>query len=104
MPRGQYAQALVSQDEINLWNAMLDRQNEVFTTFGRGSRSGVEFTYEIKGAEMFVSSRSKFITRSTILYAYHKVKGCQIGGPKAIGVHGDSYIYAVFKTLGVINK
>ena len=26
----------------------------------------------------------------------------QVPGPKAIGVHGDSYIYAIFKTLGVI--
>lgn len=26
-----------------------------------------------------------------------------VPGPKAIGVHGDSYIYAIFKALGVIN-
>ena len=63
---------------------------------------GIPFTYTIKGAEMFVSSRAKSITRSTILYAYHKVKGKEINGPKAIGVHGDSYIYAVFKEIGVI--
>lgn len=51
---------------------------------------------------MFVSSRSKSITRATILYAYRKVKGEDFSGPKAIGVHGDSYIYAVFKAIGVI--
>ncbi len=51
---------------------------------------------------MFVSTRAKSITRATILYAYHKVKGKEISGPKAIGVHGDSYIYAVFKAIGVI--
>ena len=61
--------------------------------FDRGSRPGKTFTYSIRGAEMFVSSRSKSITRSTILYAYRKVKGKEISGPKAIGVHGDSYIY-----------
>ena len=33
---------------------------------------------------------------------YHKVKGKEITGPKMIGVHGDSYIFAVFKGLGVI--
>lgn len=27
----------------------------------------------------------------------------EVKGPKAIGVHGDSYIYAVFKAIGVIN-
>ena len=52
---------------------------------------------------MFVSNRSKSITRSTILYAYRKVKVMKdIPGPKAIGVHGDRYIYAVFKMLGII--
>lgn len=62
----------------------------------------------IRGAEMFISTRSKSITRATILYAFHKVRkmgeqGIVITGPKSIGVHGDSYIYAVFKELGVIN-
>ena len=53
---------------------------------------------------MFVSIRSKSITRATILYAYRKVKQMNcVPGPKSIGVHGDSYIYAIFKTLGVIN-
>lgn len=55
------------------------------------------------GAEMFVSTRAKSITRSTILYAFRKVKEMErVPGPKAIGVHGDSYIYAIFKALGVI--
>jgi len=51
-----------------------------------------------------VSTRSKSITRATILYAYRKVKQMDgvVSGPKAIGVHGDSYIYAIFKELGVI--
>lgn len=44
----------------------------------------------------------KSITRSTVLLAYRKVKGKEISGPKAIGVHGDSYIYAVLKAIGVI--
>ena len=53
---------------------------------------------------MIVSTRSKSITRATILYAYNKVKKMNgfVPGPKSIGVHGDSYIYAVFKGIGVI--
>ena len=65
----------------------------------------MDFKYEIKGAEMFVTNRAKSITRATILYAFHKVVKMDIvPGPKSIGVHGDSYIYAVFKALGVINR
>lgn len=111
MQVGQHAPELTDPDEIELWNLILKNQGEPFTTSGRGRRPGIQFIYTIStnadgapGAEMFVSSRSKSITRSTILYAYRKVKqmdGC-VAGPKSIGVHGDSYIYAIFKALGVI--
>lgn len=102
MPGGQHAPELTDPEEIEMWEKILSHAGDSFTTSGRGTRSGVQFTYEIKGAEMFVSTRSKSITRSTILYTYHNVKGMKISGPKMIGVHGDSYIYAVFKRLGVI--
>ena len=102
MPKGQHAPPLTDPEEIALWNNILSYQNHPFTTSGRGKVPGIPFTYTIKGAEMFVSSRSKSITRSTVLLAYRKVKGKEISGPKAIGVHGDSYIYAVFKEIGVI--
>lgn len=105
MPGGQHALELTSPDEIKLWEQLCKHSGETFTTSGRRNRAGVEFKYEIKGAEMFVSNRSKSITRATILYAFHKVQEMngEVKGPKAIGVHGDSYIYAVFKALGVIN-
>lgn len=109
-PFGQHAQPLTDPEEILLWGKILENQNQQFTTSGRGPRPGIPFTYTIStntdgspGAEMFVSTRSKSITRSTILLAYHKTKGKVITGPKSIGVHGDSYIYAIFKALGIIN-
>lgn len=107
---GKHAPELKDPDEIELWNKILSHQNKPFTTSGRGTRPGIQFNYTIStntdgtpGAEMFVSTRSKSITRSTILFAYHKVKDMAIvPGPKSIGVHGDSYIYAIFKALGLI--
>lgn len=108
MPGGQRAPQLTDPEEIELGDAILAYQNKLFTTSGRGRRPGIQFSYTIRGAEMFVSSRAKSITRATILYAYHKVcemeeQGVAVSGPKAIGVHGDSYIFAVFKAIGVIN-
>ncbi len=110
-PIGQHAPELTDTDEIELWNQILENQNRLFTTSGRGSRPGIQFNYTIStntdgtpGAEMFVSTRSKSITRSTIMLACRKVKemeGC-VHGTKSIGVHGDSYIYAIFKALGLI--
>lgn len=102
MPGGQHAAPLSSPDEIELCEKIASHAGETFITSGRRSRPGIPFTYSIRGAEMFVSSHSKSITCATILYAYRKVKGKEINGPKAIGVHGDSYIYAVFKWIGNI--
>ena len=109
MPGGQHAPELTDKNEIQLWEELLAHQNESMRTSGRGSRPGVEFSYHIRGAEMFVSNREKSITRSTILYAYRKVRelqesGAEIKGPKTIGVHGDSYIFAIFKKIGVIRE
>lgn len=109
-PIGQHAPELTNPDEIELWQSILDHQNRQFSTSGRGSRPGIKFTYTIStnadgtpGAEMFVSTRRKSITRSTILCAFRKVQNMDcVPGPKAIGIHGDSYIYAIFKVLGVI--
>lgn len=100
MPGGQHAPELTDPEEIELWNTLVSNQGKTFTTSGRGARPGIQFIYTIRGAEMFVSSRSKSITRASILLAYHKVKRKEISGPKMIGVHGDSYIFAVFKGLG----
>lgn len=102
MPGGQHAPPITDPEELTLWKSILSHSGQTFTTSGRGSRPGKPFTYSIHGAEMFVSNRSKSITRSTILLAYRKVKGKEISGPKMIGVHGDSYIFAVFKAIGVI--
>ena len=108
---GQHAPVLTDHCEIELWNRILENQDKQFTTSGRGSRPGIPFSYTIStnadgspSAEMFVSTRAKSITRSTILLAYRKVKQMTfVPGPKAIGVHGDSYLFAIFKELGVIN-
>ena len=90
---------------------MEKENNKICTISGRGSRPGITFTYTIStntdgtpGAEMFVSTRAKSITRATIMYAYRKVKGKEIAGPKSIGVYGDSYLFAIFKALGTIKR
>lgn len=108
MPGGQKAPQLTDPSEIELWESICSHQEKPFTTSGRGRRPGTQFSYTIRGAEMFVSNRAKSITRATILYAYHKVRemeeqGLSVTGPKSIGVHGDSYIFAVFKEIGVLN-
>lgn len=107
MPGGHKAQPLTDPEELKLWKSILANQGRSFSTSGRGKRPGNLFSYTIRGAEMFVDRRAKSITRSTILIAYRKVleieaRGGSITGPKTIGVHGDSYIYAIFKALGVI--
>ena len=103
----------------------IDHAGEKFTTAGRGSRPGVEFTYSISapggsggrkysgdsiegyGNEMWIirsgEKKRKSISRSTVELAYTKAMEGEIKGPKALGVTGaGSYLYPVFLRIGVI--
>lgn len=109
MPGGHKAAPITEPEEALLWEIILNNQGTGFTTSGREKRPGNPFTYTIRGAEMFVDRRAKSITRATILFAYRKVQeieadGGTVSGPKSIGVHGDSYIFAIFKELGIIKN
>lgn len=100
-----YAEELNDPSEIELWNAILAHQGEIFTTSGRGTRPGVTFTYTIRGAEMFVDRKEKSITRATILHAYHRaVELGTVTGPKQLNVFGASYLLPIFKKLGVCKR
>ena len=78
----------------------------MFLTSGRGSLSGVPFSYDISGTEIFVSVKAKSITRASVIAAYKKAKELDgvVLGPKSLGVFDASYLYPVFLFLGVIKK
>ncbi len=97
-----YAEELTDPAEIKLWNMILAHQDEIFTTTGRGTRSGVTFTYSIRGAEMFVDRKEKSITRATVMRAYHRaIELGVVTGPKKLNVFGASYLLPIFKRIGV---
>ena len=57
------------------------------------------------GNEIMVSRRSKTITRTTVDKAYQKVIELgELKGPKQLGVFGASYLYVIFKAIGVIKE
>ena len=86
----------------NLWNAIVQFEGYPFYTC-----KGLEFTYEVKGGELFFSRKEKSITRATVDIAFcralerMKTEGT-VSGPKKLGVFGASYLYPVFLRLGVI--
>lgn len=68
----------------------------------------LEFTYKIKGREMFVDRKNKSITRSTALLAFHialeiQRRGEKVTGPKKLGTFGASYLYPIFLKLGLLS-
>ena len=75
-----------------LWEAILAFEGAIFYT-----AKGLEYSYTIRGNEMFVSRKEKSVTRASILVAYKKAQelGC-VTGPKQLGVFGASYLYPVF--------
>lgn len=97
-----YAEELTDPAEIELWNTIILHQGETFTSSGRGTRPGVNFSFTIRGAKMFVDRKEKSITRATILRAYHKaVELGMFTGPKKLNVFGASYLLPIFKKIGI---
>jgi len=96
-------------DDGGLWDILTTHQGEQFATCGRGSLPGKQFTYTIKGGEMFISTKEKSITKSSVVMAYQKAlliqstKGC-VTGPKKIGTFGASYLFPIFLRLGFITR
>lgn len=87
-----------------LWETLTFFQKDVFHT-----AKGLEYDYRIKGNEMFVSRKDKSITKATVLVAFHKAIELrrtvgEVTGPKKLGTFGASYLYPIFRKIGVINE
>ena len=105
-------QELDPQERENaLWDKIASLQGMPCKTSGRGEREGVPFTYTVRrdksGAwcgELFVSTKEKSLTKATVMKAYWKAVelGGIVTGPKKLGTFGASYLYSIFKKLGVI--
>ncbi len=81
-----------------LWKAIIACEGTVFYT-----AKGLEYSYKIKGKEMFVSRKKKTVTKASIMMAYARVQKLErVTGPKQLGVYGASYIYPIFLKLGII--
>ena len=83
-----------------LWSVLSCFQNYPFHTF-----KGLEFTYTVKGHEMFVNRKEKSITSSSVEIALAKIMELhgRVSGPKKLKVFGASYLYPVFIHIGLIN-
>ncbi len=87
-----------SPDDL-LWDTLVMFQRYPFQTAKK-----LEFFYIIKGNEMFVSRKDKSITRASVMMAFHKALELErvVTGPKKLGTFGASYLYPVFREIGVI--
>jgi len=119
-------------DSLALWHLIILNEGTTFKTTGRGSRPGVEFTYEVSrssraagrhyqgtsipgyGNELWIITlptgerKKKSISRSTVDLAYRNAVEEQeregfVSGPRKLGVPGvKSNLYAMFVKFGVI--
>lgn len=101
MPGRTYA-AIPTPEEERLWRALLECQGQSFRT-----ARGLEYTYAIRGNELFITRKDKSVTRATVNMAYHtalrlQAQGMPVDGPKKLGTFGASYLYPVFIALGII--
>jgi len=87
------------EKEEKLWKEMTALQGCLFSTC-----KGFDFTYWIRGGEMFVDRKEKSITKASVMAAYRKIRqlGGEVSGPKQLGVFGASYIWPVFLKMGLV--
>lgn len=82
-----------------LWDTLFLFQGYPFKT-----AKGLKFSYSIRGNEMFVDRKEKSVTRATIDMALKCAVqlGGAVSGPKKLGTFGSSYLYSIFKRLGIL--
>lgn len=88
--------------ERPVWEWIRLLQGKDFTT-----AKGLEYCYGVKGNEIFVSRKSKSITRSTVKLSLKSLidirgQGRDVDGPKMLGTFGASYLYPVFDHMGLL--
>jgi hypothetical protein len=90
--------------EEKLWQELTYLQGCLFKTYGRNGVGGMDFTYKIRGGEMFVDRKEKSITRATVMKAYRRVVELDgaVKGPKVLGTFGASHLYPIFVKMGLI--
>ena len=85
-----------------LWDTLVVFQNYPFKTV-----KGLCYTYEIKGNEIFIDRKSKSVTRATVNVALEKIlklkaDNIEITGLKKIDCFGASYLFPIFKRIGIL--
>lgn len=94
----------LEQDEIRelipvLWESLREYEQKEFQTV-----KGLPFCYEMKGNEIFIDRKEKSITKASVALAFKNLvqQGGVVRGPKKLGTFGASYLYPIFKELGLI--
>lgn len=88
--------------EDALWDALVLLEGKSFET-----AKHLNYSYSIRGYEIFVSRKDKSITRSTVnLSLWNAMElqksGLPVSGPKKLKTFGASYLYPIFMEIGVI--
>ncbi len=88
--------------EDALWDVLVMLEGKSFET-----AKHLDYSYSIKGYEIFVSRKDKSITRSTVNLSLWNAMELQkahlpVSGPKKLKTFGASYLYPIFMEIGVI--
>ena len=88
--------------EKQIWETLA-----AFAGYSFYTSKGLKFTYIIKGYELFVDRREKSITKATVFLFVERVRQMQASGgfitdPKQVGTFGASYLFPIFRKIGLI--
>ena len=82
-----------------VWNAIT-----LFEGYPLYTARNLKYKYTVKGQEMFISRKTKSITKASVDLALEKALDMDrnVIGPKQLGVFGASYLYPIFKRFEII--
>ena len=88
-----------STEEQDFWRRFCELAGVTFTTL-----RGLDYTFDVRGNEIFFNRKEKSVTLATVIQAYRKALELQnseieITGPKQLGVFGASYLFPVIMQL-----
>lgn len=84
-----------------LWYILKLFENYPFHTLG-----GLQFTYQVKGNEIFVTRKEMSITRSAVVLSVKKTMELQnrVNSPEQLESFGASYLFPIFMRIGLIER
>jgi len=100
---------IIASEELAEIEEAMWQTIKLFEGYSFRTVKGLNFSYKVKGYEIFVNRKEKSITKASVDIAIETIlklqeEGRLIKGPKMLGCFGASYLYPMFVRFGIVTN